>query len=122
MKIVGWGGRRSGSEPRRQASAADSDEVPDGFDFCFQTLGQLELLFRTLQAGLFFSLPLGATEVIGAMGRVDVLDDSFGGLVSFLGFFDILLLRCSPFGIWSSSLSSVMLPGLQATSFALAWS
>lgn len=51
---------------------------------------------------LFFNLPFGATVVTGATGRVDTLDDSLGGLVSFLGFFTILLLRCSPFGMTCS--------------------
>jgi len=44
---------------------------------------------------LFLSLPLGMTVVIGGMGRSDALC-SLGGEVSFLGFFAILLLRCSP--------------------------
>jgi hypothetical protein len=44
-------------------------------------------------AHLFFSLPLGMTVVVGGIGRVEVLDDSCGGLVFFFGFFAILLLR-----------------------------
>lgn len=48
---------------------------------------------------LFFNLPLGKTEVVGAVGRVDTDDDSFGKLESFLGLFVILLLRCSPLGM-----------------------
>ena len=49
-------------------------------------------------AYLFFSLPLGMTVVTGGMGRSDALC-SLGGEVSFLGFFAILLLRCSPLAI-----------------------
>ena len=52
-----------------------------------------------LDGYLFLSLPLGSTDVVGATGRVDVDEESFAGLVSFLGFFAILLLRCSPLGI-----------------------
>ncbi|MCA6215948.1 hypothetical protein KGA65_05240 [Ideonella sp. B7] len=55
---------------------------------------------------LFFNLPLGKTEVVGGMGRVELEGDSFGGLVSFLGFFTILLPRCSPLGM-THSLSNV---------------
>lgn len=44
-------------------------------------------------AYLFFILPLGSTAVVGGVGRVEAVDNSFGGLVSFLGFFVILLLR-----------------------------
>lgn len=53
---------------------------------------------------LFFNLPLGATTVTGGTGRVDVEAESLGAPVSFLGFFTILLLRCSPLGIVCSSL------------------
>jgi hypothetical protein len=45
---------------------------------------------------LSFILPFGAIDVVGALGLVEVDDDSFGGALSFLGFFVILLLRCSP--------------------------
>lgn len=45
---------------------------------------------------LFFSLPLGMTEVVGAMGRVEADPGSLGALASFFGFFVILLLLCSP--------------------------
>jgi hypothetical protein len=45
---------------------------------------------------LFFSLPLGKTEVVGGVGRVETELESFGAVESFLGFFTILLLRCSP--------------------------
>ncbi|MCM2478158.1 hypothetical protein [Serpentinimonas maccroryi] len=51
---------------------------------------------------MFFSFPLGTTAVIGATGRPEVLGVvgvSLGGLVSFWGFFTILLLRCSPLGM-----------------------
>jgi hypothetical protein len=48
---------------------------------------------------LFFSLPLGRTEVVGGVGRVEPDAASLGALVSFFGFFVILLLRCSPFGM-----------------------
>lgn len=48
---------------------------------------------------LFFSLPLGRTEVVGGVGRVEPEAASLGALVSFFGFFVILLLRCSPFGM-----------------------
>lgn len=41
-----------------------------------------------------FGLPRGITAVMGGMGRSDT--DSLGGELSFLGFFAILLLRCSP--------------------------
>jgi hypothetical protein len=51
------------------------------------------------QGYLFFSLPLGRTEVVGGVGRVEPDAASFGALVSFFGFFVILLLRCSPFGM-----------------------
>ena len=47
---------------------------------------------------LFFSLPLGMTAVMGAMGRSDV--EFLGSEVSFLGFFVIFSLRCSPFAIY----------------------
>lgn len=48
---------------------------------------------------LSFILPLGITDVVGAIGRVEVEDASLAGLVSFLGFLAILLLRCSPLGM-----------------------
>jgi hypothetical protein len=60
---------------------------------------------------LFFSLPLGITAVVGAMGRVEVLDGSGGKLVSFLGFFAILLLFCSPLAMVGSSLNEGNVPG-----------
>src|SRR3989338_1979777 len=44
---------------------------------------------------LFFSLPRGMTAVTGGMGRSEP-PLSLGSEVSFLGFFAILLLRCSP--------------------------
>jgi hypothetical protein len=46
-----------------------------------------------------FNLPLGTTAVVGGMGREDAAEESFGGLLSFFGFFAILLLRCSPLGM-----------------------
>ncbi len=46
-----------------------------------------------MQTHLFFNFPLGITVVTGGVGRSDVLDGLGGGLVSFLGFFAILLLR-----------------------------
>ncbi|MCU0754229.1 MAG: hypothetical protein MUE46_03805 [Xanthomonadales bacterium] len=54
-------------------------------------------------AYLFFSFPFGITVVVGATGRVELEETSFGGLASFLGFFTILLLRCSPLGMSYSS-------------------
>jgi len=45
---------------------------------------------------LFFSLPLGMTKVVGGIMRSDPaagLEGALGALVSFLGFFVILLLR-----------------------------
>ena len=57
---------------------------------------------REIQEDL--TLPRGATNVLGAMGRSDV--NVLGGDVSFLGFLAILLLRCSPLAMmhprWSS--------------------
>ena len=51
-------------------------------------------------AGYFvFNLPLGTTVVVGGIGREDAAEESFGGLLSFFGFFAILLLRCSPLGM-----------------------
>src|SRR3990167_10046786 len=47
---------------------------------------------------LFFSLPRGMTAVTGGMGRSEP-PLSLGSEVSFLGFFAILLLRCSPLAI-----------------------
>ncbi|KAI1695017.1 hypothetical protein Ddc_21576 [Ditylenchus destructor] len=55
------------------------------------------------QPGLFFSLPLGMTAVIGATGRSETEDDSLELPLSFLGFILALSLRCSPFGILNSS-------------------
>ena len=55
---------------------------------------------------LFFSLPFGRTVVTGGIGRS--LNDSFGGEVSFFGFFVILLLRCSPLGMSGSSVLCAM--------------
>lgn len=52
---------------------------------------------------LFFNLPLGSTTVVGGVGRVEVEADSCGTPESFLGFFVILLLRCSPLGMACSS-------------------
>ncbi len=51
---------------------------------------------------LFFNFPLGITVVVGGMGRLDSLDGFGGGLVSFLGFFTILLLRWSPLAMGCS--------------------
>jgi len=48
---------------------------------------------------LFFSLPLGMTVVTGGVGRLETIDASFSGALSFFGFFVILLLRCSPLGM-----------------------
>lgn len=48
----------------------------------------------------FFSLPRGITVVTGGVGRSDA--PVLGGEVSFFGFFAILLLRCSPFAMFSS--------------------
>lgn len=48
---------------------------------------------------LFLSFPLGRTVVVGGVGRVETDVDSLGALVSFFGFFTILLLRCSLFAI-----------------------
>jgi hypothetical protein len=42
---------------------------------------------------------LGTTVVVGGIGREDAAEESFGGLLSFFGFFAILLLRCSPLGM-----------------------
>ena len=53
---------------------------------------------------LFFNFPLGITVVVGGMGRVEVPDESRGGLLSFLGFLIILLLRCSPLAMMCFSL------------------
>jgi hypothetical protein len=53
------------------------------------------------QAGLFFSLPLGRTDVIGAMGRSDTPPMGLGGELSFLGFFAIFSVRWSPFAMGS---------------------
>ena len=47
------------------------------------------------QAGLFFSLPLGSTEVMGAIGRSDATG-ALGADVSFLGFFASFSVRWSP--------------------------
>jgi hypothetical protein len=48
------------------------------------------------------------TEVTGGVGRVDVPEESCGGLLSFFGFFVILLLRCSPLAMMCSSLNDRM--------------
>jgi len=48
---------------------------------------------------LFFSFPLGRTDVVGGVGRVEMVVDSFGALLSFFGFFTNLLLRCWPLGM-----------------------
>ena len=48
---------------------------------------------------LALSFPLGRTVVVGGVGRVETDVASLGALVSFFGFFTILLLRCSPFAI-----------------------
>ena len=37
--------------------------------------------------------------MVGGIGREDAAEESFGGLLSFFGFFAILLLRCSPLGM-----------------------
>jgi hypothetical protein len=66
-------------------------------------------LIRAGAAAYFvFSLPLGRTAVVGGTGLVDTVEESFGGLVSFFGFFAILLLRCSPLGMLDSSWMSSM--------------
>ncbi len=49
--------------------------------------------------GLFFSFPLGKTDVVGGEGRVETELDSLGALLSFFGFFTILLLSCWPLGM-----------------------
>jgi hypothetical protein len=49
----------------------------------------------------FLTFPFGNTVVMGGSGRSEVLA-TFGGELSFLGFFDILLLRCSPLGMEAS--------------------
>jgi len=54
---------------------------------------------KTKTGYLVLSFPLGSTVVVGAMGRVEAAVESLGALVSFLGFFAILLLRCSPLGM-----------------------
>jgi len=50
---------------------------------------------RCTELYLFFSLPRGATKVTGALG-LSPGTMGLAGDVSFLGFLDILLLRCSP--------------------------
>ena len=50
---------------------------------------------------LFFSLPRGATKVMGALG-LSPGTMGLAGEVSFVGFLDILLLRCSPLAMTSS--------------------
>ena len=50
------------------------------------------------QAGLFFSLPLGSTEVMGAIGRSDATG-VLGADVSFFGFLASFSVRWSPFAI-----------------------
>ncbi len=44
---------------------------------------------------LSFILPLGSTDVTGAIGREDVPEVSCAGALLFLGFFVIFSLRCS---------------------------
>jgi hypothetical protein len=51
---------------------------------------------------LFFNLPLGSTEVVGATGRLEVPLVSGGKLASFLGFLTILLLFWSPLAMLHS--------------------
>ena len=50
-------------------------------------------------AYLFFSLPRGATAVMGGVGRSETDPPSLGGEVSFLGFFVILLSCICPLAI-----------------------
>ena len=59
---------------------------------------------------LFFNLPLGSTEVSGAIGRMDSGEvlTSGGKLVSFFGFLTILLLSCMPLAIEISSIKPPM--------------
>lgn len=54
---------------------------------------QQTIRIAALPRHLFFNFPLGITVVTGGVGRSEVLDGLGGGLVSFLGFFAILLLR-----------------------------
>jgi len=51
---------------------------------------------------------------MGAVGRVEVVGASLAGVVSFLDFFAILLLRCSPLGM-SFSRVSFNVPALSVT-------
>jgi hypothetical protein len=53
-----------------------------------------------VQAGLFLSLPLGNTEVVGGMGLSDTPPMGLGGELSFLGFFASFSVRWSPFAMW----------------------
>ena len=55
--------------------------------------------FFTGSAYLFFSLPRGATAVMGGVGRSETDPPSLGSEVSFLGFFAILLLCICPLAI-----------------------
>lgn len=59
---------------------------------------------------LFFNLPLGSTEVTGAVGRMDSGEvlTSGGKLVSFFGFLTILLLSCMPLAIEISCMKPPM--------------
>ena len=52
-----------------------------------------------VQPGLFLSLPLGMTAVVGATGRSETKEDSFVLPLSFFGFILALSLRCSPLGM-----------------------
>ncbi len=59
---------------------------------------RVQFIQRRAGAGhLGLILPRGATKVVGGLGRSEV--EVLGGDVSFLGFFVILLLRCSPLAI-----------------------
>ena len=59
---------------------------------------------------VFFNLPLGSTEVSGAIGRMDSDEvlTSGGKLVSFFGFLTILLLSCMPLAIETSCMKPPM--------------
>ncbi len=65
----------------------------------------VQFIQRRAGAGhLGLILPRGATKVVGGLGRSEV--EVLGGDVSFLGFFVILLLRCSPLAIHHLSWAS----------------
>ena len=74
------------------------------------------LAVRTLRGSarstlyLFFNLPLGSTEVSGAIGRMDSGEvlTSGGKLLSFFGFLTILLLSCMPLAIEISCMKHPM--------------